>query len=163
MISTCKKNQFTCRRNGRCISIVKRCDLVSDCPDNSDEVDCSLVSIPPGYTTGLAPPPVGNEDVLFHFKLVITSIREFDLSGFQVSIDVVSIIKWIDPRVDFNGLRDHPHINKVKRLDSIWLPEFYIEDSSQSPSDVIIRTSDLTVLKESEALPRDLSSLNQGE
>ena len=133
-----------------------------DCADDSDEIECFLVSIPPGYTTELAPPPIGNENVLFQFNLVITSIRKFDLTGFRISIDVISTIKWIDHRVNFNGLRSSPDINIIKIMDRIWLPNLYIEDAAQSPSDLSIITNDLTVIKQTDELPKDLSSLKEG-
>lgn len=35
----CNRTEFRCK-NGQCISIAHRCDLLSDCHDNSDEQDC---------------------------------------------------------------------------------------------------------------------------
>ena len=52
-------NEFSCN-NGNCIDISKRCDLVKNCKDNSDEENCQIVRIPNGYQTDNVPrPPIG--------------------------------------------------------------------------------------------------------
>jgi len=40
----CLETEFTCN-DGNCISLDKRCNILRDCPDNSDEIHCDLVRI----------------------------------------------------------------------------------------------------------------------
>lgn len=37
----CRKDQFACSDNKSCIPLHLRCNDSPDCPDESDEVDCS--------------------------------------------------------------------------------------------------------------------------
>ena len=44
--SGCTREQFQCRSNGVCIPGRQRCDLIYNCDDGSDEIDCrKLISI----------------------------------------------------------------------------------------------------------------------
>ena len=38
------------------LSIMKRCNLNIDCPDSSDEMNCTYLEKPTWYLTGVAPP-----------------------------------------------------------------------------------------------------------
>ena len=53
-LTACSEDQFTCT-DGTCQPLIHRCDLKADCPDRSDEEDCSKVIFPDDYEMGLAP------------------------------------------------------------------------------------------------------------
>ena len=38
-LSTCNRSQFGCH-DGLCVDIDQRCDMIPNCQDKSDEVDC---------------------------------------------------------------------------------------------------------------------------
>ena len=40
----CLENEYGCS-DGQCISLVKRCDEISDCEDKFDELNCETVSV----------------------------------------------------------------------------------------------------------------------
>lgn len=43
VVSTCRPDEFRCS-DGTCINLVKECDGVRDCVDNSDENNCRKFS-----------------------------------------------------------------------------------------------------------------------
>ena len=43
-LSRCSEDEFTCN-DGVCIDSSKRCDLVQDCVDFSDELECTTVRV----------------------------------------------------------------------------------------------------------------------
>merc|ERR1712227_952398 len=49
LMTSCKKNQFTCHNDGKCIKMSERCDHFPNCDDYSDEADCHLVLTPENY------------------------------------------------------------------------------------------------------------------
>ena len=50
IIYTCNAHHFTCQ-DGTCVLLVYVCDSTNDCPDQSDEKDCTLELAIPEYTT----------------------------------------------------------------------------------------------------------------
>ena len=47
---------------------LKRCNLVTDCPDLSDEKDCDILSIGDDYRNELFPRAVDNSALSGHFQ-----------------------------------------------------------------------------------------------
>ena len=52
--SDCSHEEYTCD-DGSCIPMVKICDQRLDCPDNSDEYQCSPLDIPKAYESSIPP------------------------------------------------------------------------------------------------------------
>jgi len=68
--SACTPEQFTCRTDGFCIDLGKRCDMRSDCYDGSDEIGCEKLLLPPEYIITL--PPKGHEGEPLEVDIGIT-------------------------------------------------------------------------------------------
>ena len=58
-LTGCSDTEFTCK-DGSCISMDERCDDKTDCSDETDEDECSLVKPNTQYKKELVPPPRSN-------------------------------------------------------------------------------------------------------
>ncbi|XP_050727804.1 uncharacterized protein LOC127004286 [Eriocheir sinensis] len=110
VLSTCGPEQFPCD-SGQCVTQGKRCNRKLDCSDGTDERNCELVFLLPGYSQEVAPSNPGDAFVL-HLSLEITSVRELDIVGFKIGLDMIFRMEWRDNRLRFHNLRGD--INRVK-------------------------------------------------
>ncbi|XP_042204255.1 uncharacterized protein LOC121853920 [Homarus americanus] len=152
LFTSCGRDDFTCS-DGTCINKTKRCDQQVDCPDNTDELNCEVITFPEGYSPELAPPAVNAPLMTLQVSLEITSIRNFDLVGFNLAIDIIQNIKWKDARLILRNLRPGGFINVAKLNERLWEPEILVSDGSNSPTDIHMRGVKLVVKRDSEPLP----------
>ncbi|XP_042216601.1 glycine receptor subunit alpha-2-like [Homarus americanus] len=131
LLTACRADEFTCD-DGTCIDKSQRCDLSTDCPDHTDELTCDVMAIPEGYSAQLPPPKITLKPVPLLFHLNITSIREFNVVSFTLTIDVIITIRWNDSRVTFTNLQEDHRKNKVKQPGLLWTPELMVTDGTQS-------------------------------
>ena len=72
------KHNFTCW-DGHCISIDKRCDLIDDCPDRSDEHMCRYIKIDKARYRDVFPPiPPNGEKLKVFVGFVLFDIVDID-------------------------------------------------------------------------------------
>lgn len=88
----CNNNEFTCD-NGDCIPIVNRCDIIKDCLDKSDEINCTTLTIDDYLKTD---PPIeqrNSSGIQMKTKVVIFSVSHFDemLMTFDARFGVLSL------------------------------------------------------------------------
>jgi hypothetical protein len=125
----CGDGAFTCR-SGDCIGMEERCDQVLDCPDQSDEVGCSVVILKESYRRS-APPvlqswqgkvrTVRPATVRVTLTLLdISAIREADN---EIDIKLTAELEWTEVRANFHNLKarsentlDH------SEMDQLWVP-----------------------------------------
>ncbi|XP_063860220.1 uncharacterized protein LOC135100807 isoform X2 [Scylla paramamosain] len=152
LLSACSSEQFPCD-NGQCVAQDRRCDQVSDCYDESDEQNCLVISVPDEYQKRVTPPPTSEGALTLLFSLEITSVRNFDLVGFKIGLDMILRVEWKDIRLDFFNLRNRIFSNRVRTYDRIWIPKFYVESDSGSPAEKL-QTSPPTLLVRRDHPPR---------
>ncbi|XP_071549993.1 uncharacterized protein [Panulirus ornatus] len=131
LLTACSRDEYTCGE-GTCISKSRNCNLITDCPDQTDELNCKIVIVPRGYSEELSPPRDTLEPLAIHFLINITSIRTFDLSAFAVAIDAIWHTKWHDSRLTFSNLQSNYQNNKVKERQKLWTPKLLVTDGTQS-------------------------------
>ena len=125
----------------------ERCDGKIDCPaDSSDEDNCHLFVLNPGYKSTF--PPTTNEEndkaqvkVSIHIKNV-ADVKELSME-FEVCVKI--IMEWYDRRLTYNNLKqDQVFLNKLDENDitKIWLPLINYLNTDQFQTTRLERTGD---------------------
>lgn len=123
-LSSCSSRQFVCD-DGSCISMTRRCDLVSDCKDWSDERTCDLVDLPPGHINIL--PPIQDIQVR---TLIYLDVITVDLLDMSLVLDLKMELFWNDPNVRYRNLRSSLRTNQIHNSGGeypLWIPEIEVE------------------------------------
>ncbi|XP_050698355.1 uncharacterized protein LOC126986351 [Eriocheir sinensis] len=160
LLTSCSDKEYTCD-DGSCVSTTDRCDLYVDCPDQSDETNCSVVLLPPGYSPSLPPPPPSSRPLPIALSLTITSVREFDLSSFSISVDAHLRLSWKDFRLRFSNLVADYRANKLKDSSEVWVPSLVLQDGTRSTVDAKVHSQATYVLRKSGPLPDDDTTLRK--
>lgn len=70
----CKRNEFGCN-SGECVALEKRCNMVEECDDGSDERICLIVELDPNRYNKDDPPIIlGNKTVVEISKISANTI-----------------------------------------------------------------------------------------
>ncbi|XP_071524602.1 LOW QUALITY PROTEIN: uncharacterized protein [Panulirus ornatus] len=162
LLTSCLTTEFTCS-DGSCITKTKRCDQQVDCPDNTDELNCEVIMFPEGYSSELAPPAFDSPLTSLRIALDITSIREFDILGFKLAIDIIQSIMWRDARLVLKNLRPGDFPNEANMNERLWLPDILVKDGTYSPTDLQMRRVRLLVRRDAGPLPDDDANYSEDE
>ncbi|XP_047737922.1 uncharacterized protein LOC125178375, partial [Hyalella azteca] len=126
-ISACFPGEYTCD-DGSCIDLRKKCDLRVDCPDNSDETKCTLLSIPIGYSNSIPPPPlVQSEPLPVNISVFISSFPEIKTEDLSFETNFLLLLMWQDSRLKFFDLKNERSLNMLtpEEVQKIWFPEIF--------------------------------------
>ena len=130
----CKDDEFNCA-NGMCISMTKRCNQKdNDCPDNSDEENCSLLSLPPDYNKNVpARGAYGSLNIFItNFTFQVDDIIDAE-KIMLVQFGIWSV--WRDSRVIFTDIEGE--MNKEEFLDErdkqkLWTPRYTMWQAAET-------------------------------
>nr|XP_045616286.1 uncharacterized protein LOC123769256 [Procambarus clarkii] len=161
LLTSCGRDDYTCN-SGACISKRRRCDLITDCSDLSDEFDCDVIYTPSGYSAALPPPKLSSEPLPLFFSLTITSIREFNLVEFTLVLDAIVSLRWHDSRLIFRNLQEDFRANKVKDPSRVWQPGVFIRDGTRGAVDAQPRSQALFVVLGGQTLADDDAVVAEG-
>lgn len=126
-LSVCGKGQFTCA-DGKCVDLSQRCDLRVDCSDQSDEIECSLVDIPPGYSTVIPPPPINVSHPLnIRFMIRILAFPSIATQDQTFTTTLQLNLRWQDIRLNYLNLKTVRSLNLLEPQDvrNIWTPRVF--------------------------------------
>ncbi|XP_063600616.1 uncharacterized protein LOC134776794 [Penaeus indicus] len=158
-LSQCAKNtEFTCN-DGTCIPINQVCDRREQCPDLSDELDCSTVNRPRGYQNTL-PPPSGNVSAPLpvYLNLTLSSFGNIDAVNNRFIVDLVVRMIWKDQRLFFKHLRRDRHLNIIlpKEAQTIWVPTVDFLNAENNQHTKVDQDCKITIKRLGKPLPDDI-------
>ncbi|XP_068226308.1 uncharacterized protein [Palaemon carinicauda] len=124
LLSPCNDDQFTCD-DGTCIPLPFRCDLKYDCRDQSDELECEVVSFPEDYHSHLPPrvPRKADSNVPIVIRFVIKSI-DIETVEMDMRLSYELEMSWFDNRLEYINLKAEESLNapRVDTMLKLWSP-----------------------------------------
>ncbi|XP_045118196.1 uncharacterized protein LOC123508525 [Portunus trituberculatus] len=106
-LSRCAAEEFTCS-TGECIAPHLRCNFHYDCPDNSDEVSCTMVEASNDALLKQVPPPPLKSfegDILqLESSITLTRVAAVDDLNMAITLEFKLTLTWSDHRVNFRHL-----------------------------------------------------------
>ena len=137
----------------------KRCNLVDDCPDSSDEKDCDVLYFPRDYRSELFP-ITGTGDPL-SVTLNVSILAFPDISTLQMSFlcDYNLLMRWVDPRLQFYNLVDTFSLNSISasKQAQLWTPILSFPNARQAEGSLVDSGSNTVALKLGSPLEDDIS------
>jgi len=122
-LTPCNEQSFNCN-DGTCIDLGKRCDLNIDCPDSSDEMNCTFLEKPSWYLTDVSPPKnKGSEVNEISVNITMYNILHVDVVESRIETQFQLKLSWFDSRLKFRGLKEMEHKNWVTKDENIWKPQ----------------------------------------
>ena len=159
VLTSCKDGEFTCG-DGTCIDVAKKCDIIEDCADSSDENKCGLLSrshYKENYNTMM--PDIRFDDAKKLVKaplnvsikvMKIFGIKEIDMK-YEIQFDL--ILEWFDTRLTWMHLRDNKSFNFPfeEEIDRIWIPTLVFKNTKYEDMTMLDDKSIVLVEKQTEA------------
>ena len=147
--------------------MVKRCNEIKDCKDESDEKNCTLVKIREGIYREEYPSVLENKSTAqVYVNVSIVYIDKLEESEMSFSIKILVQLKWYDSRVTFDNLKIKlKQGNKVGNNDrnQLWIPKLIFSNSLPEVQVTNDELSLLMVKQESDSKMYDENELQENE
>ena len=129
-------------------SNIFRCDGVTNCEDNSDELQCSVLQIDSSYNRFLSPPASWPFKLRVNVSVQIHSVDNFDPIAGSFVTQFTLYLKWYDGRLRFNNLKAKPKTIDPKEFLQIWFPYFKFDNTRTKEISLVDGRSLFKVIKE---------------
>ena len=142
-MTVCKRNEFTCAKDGTCISMDQRCDQFPNCADFSDEQECNLVVPGAGYVKDFTPFTLDMEGKVVELKLFVRveliEILEIDEVGKIFSNQFELFMTWYDYRLNFYNMKVNQFMNTLTKDEKsmIWVPSLTFSNTESKINTVL--------------------------
>ena len=124
----CNQSEFNCK-SGKCISISMHCNLINDCDDESDEENCTLISLHLDYNQEI--PAIGLENnqsaLVVYIDYLFLMIDDIFESSSLMYLHFGIGCTWKDYRIKVRNLKQKENHLDEKDKSKIWLPRFIIQ------------------------------------
>jgi len=157
-LTTCGSGeQFTCD-DGTCVRMNQRCNLVTDCPDSSDEKDCDILRIEEDYRSELFPRSQDNSALKVYVGVYILSLPKIDTLGLSFTADFYLAMRWVDPRLTFYDLRGVTDLNSLsyKVQTKIWSPTLGFTNAKIIGGTLVDSTTTTNIERNGQPAPDDI-------
>ena len=128
-LTGCREDEFTCD-DGQCVKMEERCNQLSNCRDESDEMGCKILILKHGYKKRV--PPItskrlsDNSVVLVPVRTSLTlykvvAIQEEDHS---IELQFEITLEWKENRATYYNLKKEDYLNALSMddINRLWLP-----------------------------------------
>ncbi|XP_069972834.1 uncharacterized protein [Penaeus vannamei] len=147
-LTTCSRGNFTCD-DGSCLPMEMRCDSQADCPDESDENHCELMTIPESYRRHI-PPRSSQNDAAYPVSLHVSVLAlEIITDKMEIVMDFEVTLQWLDRRLVFSDLNEDSVINALRldHLNRLWIPEVSFANAKGNAHTLIDGETDGSILR----------------
>ena len=147
-LTSCGDDDFNCN-DGTCVDIKTRCDLNNDCPDSSDEKNCTLLIKPPIYISYVAPPkPADHTKNTIEIKLTILNILNIDIVQSKIKVQFKLVMSWYDSRLHYKNLKASEYYNWISLESDIWYPVLVFHNTEEKENTLNDEKSVISILRE---------------
>ena len=128
-LSACKTDEYTCN-DGQCVKMEERCNQMSNCKDDSDEMDCKVLVLKAGYNKRV--PPVGKagkevktmREVLVMTSLTLHKVVAIHQEDHSIEFQFKITLEWKENRASYHNLKLDSDFNALseEEISNLWLP-----------------------------------------
>lgn len=164
-LTPCSPQEFTCD-DATCVPLIHRCDLKYDCRDNSDELDCQLVSFPDGYQKHLPPRnpvnPLAGLDITFS---LIVEFLEVTTLAMAMEVSYRLQLTWVDSRLHYQNLKENEAMNVLAKstMNNLWIPQVSFINTMDNQHTINDDDTVILVRRLGDAVGRDEAAHAEGK